>query len=202
MQVISFRLVESQHITSTGEWQLLLFLFRSADFSSRFYQAANIFNAYIGLEALPLQPLTFGVSGLANESPDFRALWLWVKAHRAEVALLAEAQLNFQSSELQLSCSSLQMSANITGNTFESNVPTSSLCSTIQPKTSISPHRSKPAELSQNSFSQSMVQTPPTQQADLPLSSLTSPLLTLSKSSCEWSPFFTLYTPSILYFFV
>jgi hypothetical protein len=45
-------------------------------------------------------------SAQVTESHDYNALWLWVKAHRAEVASLAEAQLGIQSAGMNLSLQS------------------------------------------------------------------------------------------------
>ena len=58
----------------------------NAHLFGRFFEAARIFNAYIGLEIQPVM-----LTQVAS-SPDDKALWLWVKAHRPEVASFAEAQ--------------------------------------------------------------------------------------------------------------
>ena len=65
--------------------------------SYRFFEAAKIFNAYIGLENM--QP---GTLAQPTEQIDHGALWLWVKEYRPEVAAAAEAQLCGHSARLQL----------------------------------------------------------------------------------------------------
>jgi len=69
--------------------------------SYRFFEAARIFNAYVGLETM--QP---GTLAKPTEQSDHGALWLWVKEHRPEVAAAAEAQLSGHSARLQLPCCS------------------------------------------------------------------------------------------------
>ena len=116
----------------------------------RFYEAARIFNTYIGLE---LQP---GTSALVTASHDYKALWLWVKAHRAEVASLAEAQLGGQIAEVPFSLQSpcLKVPVNVLNSVLESP-PT-------PPPPTLSTHDgSSPGPVSQFKF-----QTQPTQFRD------------------------------------
>ena len=71
---------------------------RSLTPSYRFFEAARIFNAYIGLETM--QP---GTLAQPTDQSDHGALWLWVKEYRPEVAAAAESQLSGHSARLQLS---------------------------------------------------------------------------------------------------
>ena len=116
----------------------------------RFYEAARIFNTYIGLE---LQP---GTSAQVTASHDYKALWLWVKAHRAEVASLAEAQLGGQIAELPCSLQSpcLKVPLNVLNLSLESPL-------TPPPPTLSTHDGSSPDPISQPQF-----QTQPTQFRD------------------------------------
>ena len=128
----------------------------------RFYEAARIFNTYIGLE---LQP---GTSASVTASHDYKALWLWVKAHRAEVASLAEAQLGGHVAEFPFSLQTPNLEVPKTGNTKSSDInePKLLLDSPPSPLTPTPLKSSKHDGLSQDPIFQSQFPTQPTQMRD------------------------------------
>jgi len=145
----------------------------------RFYEAARIFNAYVGLE---IQTVT---STQVPESQDYNALWLWVKAHRAEVATLAEAQLCRRS--LGFSVSFQSPSLDVPEKTPDKPSGIGLLKTSLQcaptSDTSSPPKCSVHDVLTPTTF-----QTPPTQLPVLPVSS---PTLALSPAcQCEFEALF------------
>ena len=103
------------------------------------------------------------------ESQNYNALWLWVKAHRAEVASLAEAELGIQSAGMILSLQSpsLKVTENIPDRPSGSSVLKSALQYAHTPDTPSPPKFSLRDGLTPTTFL-----TQPTQLSALPLSSV------------------------------
>jgi hypothetical protein len=129
-----------------------------------------------------LQPVT---SAQVAESQNYNALWLWVKAHRAEVASLAEAQLGIQSAGMNLSLQSpsLELLDKTPDKTPGSSVLKSALQYAHTPDTPSPPKFSLRDGLTPTTFLNQ-----PTQLSALPVSS---PASALSPAcQCEFETFF------------
>jgi len=125
----------------------------------RFYEAARIFNTYIGLE---LQ------SALVSASHDYKSLWLWVKTHRSEVASLAEAQIGGHVAEFPFSLQTPNLKVPKASTTKSSDINELKMLldSPPSPLTPTPSKSSKHDGLSQDPNSHSQFLSQPTQMRD------------------------------------